>query len=386
MQPRVLILWNQVEADVYEQMRADGPRTVEGDPSRQASEVETVGEELEVIAGALRSTGKDVTVVNIRDDVRAMLAAIEAHKPDAIMNLVDFYGDDPSHEAHVPALFELLGIPYTGARPAALFRCQHKHRAKALFTQAGLPTSPYVVVSGRVGEDRVPRDHGLRFPVIVKPAMEDASVGIDLGSVVHDADALDARVEVALGRHRMPVVIEQYIDGRELHCAVLGNDPPVALPLFEMEFTDRVGADGKPLPKIITFRAKWDPTSKDFYAMDSRCPAVGLEPEIVAHIQDVALRAYHAMGCRDYARVDMRLDAATGEPLILEVNPNPDLADGSAFMQCAEASGRTFAGTLGTIADLALARSAQAEVRTSADPMLEDYLDRNQKQGSRRDG
>jgi D-alanine-D-alanine ligase len=376
MTARVLILWNQVEADVYEQMRADGPRAVEGDPTREASQVETVAEELDAIADAMRGAGKQVAIVNIRDDLGTILAALDEHRPDAVMNLVDFFGDDPAHEAHVPAIFELLGVPYTGARPAALARCQHKHRAKALIAQAGLPTAPYLVVSGRVGDDRVPRGHPLRFPVIVKPALEDASVGIDLGAVVDDLEALDARVEQALGRHRMPVIIEEYIDGREIHCAVLGNDPPEALPLFEMEFVDRVDADGKDLPKIITFRAKWDPTSKDFYAMDSRCPAEGLEPEVVAHIQDTALRAYRVMGCRDYARVDMRLDAATGEPFILEVNPNPDLADGGAFMQCAVASGRTFAGTINTIADLAIARAPQAQVRTSRDPMLQDYLAR----------
>lgn len=386
MPPKVLILWNQVEADVYEQMRADGA-PVEGDPTREASQVETVAEELDTIAAALRGAGKHVALVNIRDDVGRILGAIEAHRPDAIMNLVDFFGDDPAYEAHVPALFELLGVAYTGARPAALARCQHKHRAKALLAQAGLPTAPYRVVSGRVGDDRAPRDLALRYPLIVKPALEDASVGIDLEAVVRDREALDARVEQTLARHhRMPVIIEEYIDGREIHCAVLGNDPPEALPLFEMEFSDRVGADGEALPKIITFRAKWDPTSKDFYAMDSRCPAEGLEPEVVAHIQDVALRAYRVMGCRDYARVDMRVDASTGDPFILEVNPNPDLADGGAFMQCAVASGRTFAGTVNTIADLALARAPQAKVRSTDDPMLQDYLARQRNQDSRAGG
>ena len=140
----------------------------------------------------------------------------------------------------------------------------------------------------------------------------------------------------------MPALVEEYIEGREIHCAILGNDPPEPLPLYEMQFKGGVDNEGRPLPNIITYRAKWDPYSRDYYAMESKCPVDDLEPEIVAHIQDVALRAYDALGCRDYARVDMRLDPKTGEPYILEVNPNPDLADGCAFAQCVRASGRTY--------------------------------------------
>ncbi|MCB9561350.1 MAG: hypothetical protein H6708_13160 [Kofleriaceae bacterium] len=375
--PRILILWNQVEEDVYAKMRGDD-RRLEWNPEQLASEVETVAEELDMIADGLRSQGKDVVQVNIRDDVHAILRALEQHRPDAVMNLVDFYGDDPAAEAHIPALLELLGVPYTGARPAALARCQNKHRAKALFAQDGLPTSPYVVVGARPGEERMPADHDLRFPVIVKPALEDASVGIDLGAVVRDPAALDRRIAATLARHpRMPVIVEEYIDGRELHCAILGNDPGEPLPLFEMEFFDREGPDGKSLPKIITFHAKWDPTSRDFYAMDSRCPAKDVAPELVAKIQDIALRAYQVMGARDYARVDLRVDNATGQPYILEVNPNPDLGDGGAFMQCAAASGRTFASTLDEIVEMALARAASAKVRHARDPMLDDYVARH---------
>jgi D-alanine-D-alanine ligase len=274
-----------------------------------------------------------------------------------------------------------MGIAYTGARPFSLTLCQRKHRAKAMLREAGLPTSPYFVVSGRVGDDRAPQNHGLRFPLIVKPAFEDASGGIELTSVVRDQAALEERVIHTLEEYAMPVLVEEYIDGREIHCAVLGNDPPEPLPLFEMEFTERLGSDGKPLPKIITFRAKWDPYHRDFYAMDGRCPAEGLEPEVVAHIQDVAIRAYRALGCRDYARVDMRLDGATGQPYILEVNPNPDLADGGAFMQCATASGRTFAATINQIIGFAIKRAhahaedhEEEEPRGPTDQLLSEFL------------
>ena len=358
---RLLILWNLVEDDEYEQLRADGPRPLDWDPSRNASDVATIAEELDAMASALTSKGHAVEIVNIRDDLAALPGAIDRIAPDAVVNLVEQFGDDPAHEFHVAGLYELLGVPYTGARPGALALCQRKPRTKAVLRAAGLPTPPFLVISGRTGDDRAPQLHRLRFPLIVKPALADASIGIELASVVRDQAALEERVPEVLRAHKMPVLVEEYVDGRELHCALIassasGREPPVPLPLFEMEFEERVGDDGAPLPKIITYGAKWDPHSPDFYSMDGRCPATDLEPEIVAHIQDVAVRAWQAVGCRDYARIDMRLDPATGEPFILDVNPNPDLADCGAFMQCAVASGRTFAGTLDEIVGFALER------------------------------
>jgi D-alanine-D-alanine ligase len=359
---RVLILNNVVDDDPYEDDRARGPTPLTWDPSRTASEVSTVAEELAQIAVALTERGHVVELVNPKDQLAALTGAITRFAPDAILNLVENFGDDPAHEYHIAGLYELLGVPYTGARPAALALCQRKHRTKAVIAAAGLPTARYRVVSGRPGDDHAPREHSLRFPVIVKPALTDASIGIELASVVKDQAALEARVVVVLREHKMPVLIEEYIDGRELHCALIGGGPgaPEALPLFEMEFSDEVDLDGVPLPKIITYQAKWDPHSRDFYAMDSKCPAEAVPPALAARIQDVATRAWLAVGLRDYARVDMRIDPETGEPLIMDVNPNPDLADGGAFMQCAVASGRTFASTLDEIVGFALARGRKS--------------------------
>ena len=378
---RILILWNQIGDDVTELWRADGRRTTDWDASKLVDAGETVAEEMRALEDAVRGAGHEVCTVNIHDDVDQLLAALVRERPDAVMNLVEFFHDDFAHEHHVAAVFELLGIAYTGARPQALALCQNKPHTKALLVAAGLPTPRGVVVE--VG-GTLPAELGLRFPVIVKPAYEDASGGIDAGSVVADRAALEARVAHVLAEHAMPALVEEYIAGRELHCAILGNDPPEALPLFEMEFTDAVDDDGRPLPKIITYRAKWDPYSRDFYAVDSRCPPLGLEPEVVAYVQDVALKAYRALGCRDYARVDMRLDEATGEPYVLEVNPNPDLAVGCAFAQCVRASGRTYEAAVAEIVALAVARGEAAKAARAArgrgsvsepsDTLLREYL------------
>ncbi len=373
MQPaRILILWNQLEEDIYEHWRRDGRRAPDWDPTKAIEPWETVGEEMELVAACVRSAGHEAIVVNIRDSLEVLFDAIKREKPDAIFNLIEWFGDDFEHEHHIPALFELANIEYTGNRPLALSLCQKKPSAKSLLAAAGIPVPRGIVVE--VGE-RVPDTCDLRFPLIVKPAYEDASGGIDAGSVVHDRAALDARVAHILANHRMAAIVEEYIDGREIHCAILGNDPPVALPLFEMEFKGGVDDHGHVLPRIITYRAKWDPYSRDYHAVEGRCPPTDLGEAATAHIQDIAIRAFHALGCRDYARVDMRYDPATGTPYVLEVNPNPDLANVCAFAKSVVASGRTYEQAICEIAGYAVARSRSPRRAVSqSDTLLREYM------------
>jgi D-alanine-D-alanine ligase len=141
--------------------------------------------------------------------------------------------------------------------------------------------------------------------------------------------------------------------------------------------------EGRPLPNIITYRAKWDPYSRDYYAMESKCPVDDLEPEVIKNIQAVAVRAYQTLGCRDYARVDMRVDTKTGEVFILEVNPNPDLADGCAFAQCVRASGRTYAQAIQEIVGFALdrARNKQKGEPFPSETLLREYLAQRGREG-----
>jgi D-alanine-D-alanine ligase len=374
---RVLILWNQVEDDVVDLWRRDGRRTPDWDPAKIVEPWDTVAEEIELIERSVRDGGHDASSFNIADSFDELLGALERERPDVVVNLVEFFHDDLDHEMHVPALFELLDVSYTGNRPLALALCQKKPHAKALLAAAGLPVPRGIVIDRVTAGGGVPDALALRFPLIVKPAFDDASGGIDAGSVVRDRAALDARVQLVVGEHKMPALVEEFIEGREIHCAILGNDPPEALPLFEMQFKDGgVDNDGRPLPHIITYRAKWDPYSRDYYAMESKCPVDDLEPEVVAHVQSVALGAYRTLGCRDYARVDMRLDVATGDCYILEVNPNPDLADGCAFAQCVRASGRSYPQVIQEIVGFALGRARTKATREPApsEQLLREYL------------
>ena len=373
---RLLVLWNQIEEDVYERWREEGPRPLDWSPDQVASDVGTVQEEMDALVGALREARFQVDIVNIQDDLDRMMSAIRFHRPDAVFNLVEFFRDDPIQEAYVAGLFEMMGVAYTGNRPITLATCQNKYRTKLLLEAAGLPTAEFFLAT----KVPVPVDHGLEFPLIVKPAFEDASGGIEPASVVQDQEALAVRVAHVLTEFEMPALVEEYIEGREIHCAILGNHPPEVLPLFEMEFEEPDDdSDEEWKPQIISFRAKWDPHSREFYQMDAVVPPRDLDPLVEGYIREVAVGAFKAVRGRDYARVDMRVDH-DGQPFILEINPNPDLVDGAAFAMCARAGGRTYAETLGAVADLAVARSRAlkraADAHVASDQLLREHLEK----------
>ena len=367
---RLLVLWNQVEEDIYERWREAGPRPLDWDPSRTAPDVGTVDEEMAALLQALRDARFEVMVVNVEDDLSKLMSSIRLYRPEAIFNLVEYFNDDQVQEAWVAGLYELMGVPYTGNRPFTLATCQNKFRTKLLLEAADLPTSPYFLARSA----DIDKDHGLEYPVIVKPAFEDASGGIEHKSVCQNFEELAARVAHVLGEYETPALVEEYIEGREIHAAILGNNPPEVLPLFEMEF-DEVELEGDEdwRPQIISYRAKWDPHSRDFYTMDAVVPPEDLDPEIAEEIREIAIEAFKRVGGRDYARIDMRIDE-DGQPYILEVNPNPDLVDGAAYMMCAAASGRSYADTLGAIADLAIARGLHAPGDATKSALPSDSL------------
>lgn len=358
----VLVLWNMVEEDIYEVLRQEGPQPLPWKPDELMPELDTVVEEMAALLRATEEGGYRAHVLNLEDGLDRLLAAIRLYRPDVIMNLVESFQGDSGKEATIAGVYELLNVRYTGSRPWTLATCQDKFRTKRLLKAAGLPTPPGFLVE----KEPVPADHGLAFPLIVKPVREDASAGIELASVVLGPGELEAQVRRVLTTYRMPALVEQYIDGREIHAALLGNDPPEVLPLLEMEFAEQRTEEWQ--PQILSYSAKWDPRSPEFYEVSCACPPESLDDGLAERMRALAVRAYQALDCRDYARVDMRVEEASGEVYILEVNPNPDLGDGAAYMQCATASGRTFAGTLAEIIEMAKQRSPAASVLAQAQP------------------
>jgi D-alanine-D-alanine ligase len=296
------------------------------------------------VAAALKGQGFKAWMIAARRPMQRLVRSLTRQKPDVVFNLIEGFGGRSGGEAWITSLLELMGLPYTGCPPEAQALCRHKGRTKALLLGLGLPSAPFAVV----GTDDDPPEPPA-WPVLVKPASEDASLGIDQGSVVGDRTALAARVAAVRESHGPDVLVEAYLPGPEYNVGVVALPRPTALPVAEVAYDVPPGAW-----PILTYAAKWAAGSAEDLASPVRCPAA-IDPALAARLGALAVSAFHATGCRDYARVDFRLDAA-GEPMILEVNPNPDLDPAAGLARALRASGRSYEETLATLARGALAR------------------------------
>ena len=305
-------------------------------------------EQKEDIEVALRSLGYETSIFNMSDDLDRFLAYLKAMQPDIIFNMVECLGDSAIHEMHVAGIYELLGFQYTGAGPFALGTCLNKARTKEILAYNGIPTARFMLVGNM---DQLSADDlALRFPIIVKPSAEDASVGIENDSIVYNFKSLYERVEFILTKFEQPALVEEYIEGRELNVSILGNNPSVVLPISEIDFSDL--PSGK--PRIVTYDAKWVEGTDEYNGTKGVCPAL-LPRSVETKVKEMALKAFRLMECRDYARVDMRL-SAKNEPYVLEVNPNPDLSDDAGFYRSAKTYGMSYADLVGSIVVFALER------------------------------
>lgn len=356
----VLVVYNNVGDDVYEKIREVGVENIElGFEPEYDVDVGTAEEEYRAVARALRRQGYRAQTFNMKDDLPRLERRLRRTRPDVIFNLVEIFQDDPLLEAAVAGLYDLHRIPYTGSGPFALTLCQRKGLTKQLLMANGVPTPHFRMLD----EAKIPRRHGLHYPLIVKPAREDASSGIDKGSVVRTYDELLTRLVDVFAEFDPPILVEEFIEGRELHVSILGNEPAEVLPMIEYDFSD-LPSDH---PSIISFDAKWNPLNEVFHRVHSVCPA-RLDAKVKRRVEKAALAAYAVTGCRDYARLDVRLDA-TEHPFILEVNPNPDLTESVSFMESAEYAGMEFEEALAAIVEMA--RERTPEPRTAGPTKLE---------------
>ncbi len=256
-------------------------------------------------------------------------------RPDIVFNIAEgFHG--VNREAHVPAICEFFGIPYSGSDPFTLSLCLDKARTKETLAFHGIPTPPFAVVEKLDDLKGVLKK--LNLPLFVKPLHEGSSKGITDSNLCFDREHLIRQTEFLLENYKQPVLVEEYLPGKEFTCAVLGNgDEATVLPIVGMNFeTLPNGA----LP-IYSFDAKfvWDRPENPLDIF--HCPA-RITRELQASIERVTLDAFRVLGCRDWARIDVRLDAF-GNPNVLEVNPLPgilpDPADNSCLPKAARAAG-----------------------------------------------
>jgi D-alanine-D-alanine ligase len=267
--------------------------------------------DLESAARGIAEVLPSAIAVRVRGEPRELLSLLDAHAPDVVYNLCEAPLGRPDLEAHVAALLEWAGVRFTGARSDTLELCRRKDRTAAALAAAGVP---------------VPRGGG--FPCIVKPADEDGSAGIDRHSVCAD----DAALARARARIRGPVVIEEFLPGREFVVSLWGASTPEHLSIGETQFTNGL--------QLNTYAAKWETESRD-YADSPLSYHVELDADLRTAVVAAARGAWHAVGARGSLRVDVRLDAE-GTPKVLDVNPNPEVSPGVGMCRAVVEAGWTW--------------------------------------------
>ena len=300
------------------------------------------------VARALLAKGHDVQLIGIGDDLSPMLERLAAFQPKLVFNGVEAFRGTARHEYGVAAVLEMHGYRHTGSSPTGLLVARNKSLTKKVLTFHGIRVPAFTEC--QPGEKMV-RPSELRFPLIVKPLLEDASIGIAKASVVESDEALGERVKFIHEKFSQAAIVEELIGGREIYAGLVGNDTLQVLPLVELTFGQVESGD---VP-IATYKAKWD----EEYRKKKKIRNVfakGLSEDVLARIGDICTTAFHALWLRDYGRVDLRLthDDAV---YVLEVNPNPFLAEENEMADAAAKAGMNYPDFIQRIVDEALARA-----------------------------
>ncbi len=293
------------------------------DAESEHTVVEIAGE----MAKVLEEAGYRVHQLGLGGDPTVLWRALAKRKPDVVFNLYEGNADNTQTESFVAGLLEWSGIPFTGSPYAALSLARAKHTTKHLLKGAGLPTADFQVVNALP----VP-DCTLEFPVIVKPAEQDGSVGLDQESVCTNKAQLAKRVRYVLATYGAPAIIEEYIEGREFNVGLVELPELQALVPMETVFLVPTGSW-----RIYTYGRKWNRGTAEYEETQSRL-ATDLSAAILAKLNRLAMQAYRLLGCQDYARADFRV-TPSGKAYLLEVNPNPEISVGSDLTEALSSAG-----------------------------------------------
>src|SRR5947209_4991069 len=300
----------------------------------------------EEVLEALTKLGHEPSLHQLDGSLKS-LHAVPRLDCDLIFNLSESFAGNDTADYNIAAYLELAGKRFTGTGSHGLMLAQDKSVAKKIFAFHGIHTP----IFARSFRGRLAFSHELHFPVIVKPMREDGSIGIEFKAVVSSIKELMEGIDWLHEQFDAPILIEEYVDGREMYVGVLGNETPEALPVIELDLSKL--PEGT--PKIAAAEVKWGKGTKAYRDTKSLFPT-DLSEETVAQLHQTAIAAYQALELRDYGRVDMRLQS-DGRVHVIEVNPNPWLSSRAELTMAARKSGRTYPQLVEEIVELAMTRT-----------------------------
>lgn len=334
---------------------------------RDRSEVSRAAHE---VNDAVAAYGLEAEILGVEGrDLGACLERIKKIAPDLVFNLTESLAQDSAHEIVMPAVLDMFGVPYTGSGSMGLGMCLNKPRAKDILRARGVPTPASCTIQRAKDAANV----DLPFPLFVKLAREDASVGIIDDNVIWDRRALVKRVRAMIEEFQQPVLIERYVEGREVYVTVLGNvagdtmklatgapGRPTLLPFHEIDFTQM--PEGR--PHIVGYAAKWDESSPE-YRGTVPVPVQNMTEAVRKSVGRCAIEAFQALELRDYGRVDFRV-AEDGTPYVIDVNPNCDISPDAGVARAARAAGLSYPQLIGRICEVAWERTQNAAAKARA--------------------
>ena len=294
----------------------------------------------------LRDLGHEVSILPVEEDITEIVSVLSGRKPDVVFNLTEQFGGDRRFDKNIAALLEILDIPFTGSGAMGLMLCRDKGLCKQLLSlhKIRVPGFAFLPLNRVI---RIAKT--LRFPLVVKPAFEDSSEGISNASLAASVEALRERVQFVHERWQQAVIAEEYIEGRELYVSVLGNKKLVVLPIRECFFN----SDETKGPQMATYRVKFNADYRKKWNITFGFAE--LEPAVVKNVERICKRVYRVLQIRDYGRIDLRL-TPDNKLVILEANPNPDIAYGEEFAESAHRAGISYERLIARILQVALRR------------------------------
>ena len=316
------------------------PEDVEGMTEEQ---IDPFRMELNVL-NALESLGHDTKIIGVYDDLTPIRESLDAFKPHVVFMLLEEFHGVVTYDQAIASYLELQRQKYTGCNPRGLLLSHDKALSKKILTYHRIPTPRFVVFPKKRA---IRPSKRLEYPLLVKSATEDASLGISQASVVYDRDALVERITFMHEKIDTDALVEEYIPGRELYVGVLGNDRVQTLPIWEVDF----GSMAEDV-RIATRKVKWDRKYQKKHGIQTGLTK-SLTPELQRQVQNISKRVYKSLEMSGYARIDLRV-REDGRVYVLEANANPDITYGEDFAESAETAGISYDDLIQRILNLGL--------------------------------